>query len=77
MSETKVTPEELANQFMALGQQDFNRFWISVFFEWNQEDGDVEAQWFYNGQAVKPSVLTVIGALHSAVYSGTKAGLRK
>ncbi len=75
---TKTTPEALAEQFIALGPDEFNRFWMTVAFEWNIEDSELEMQWFFNGKSAKPTVLTVISAMHSAVASGNrKAGLGK
>lgn len=71
---SKPDPVELAHQFMNLNADDFRMFWTIVGFEWNQEDGDIEAQWFYCGQNMSPKDIVVISALHSAVASGVKAG---
>jgi hypothetical protein len=68
---------ELAHQFMRLNADEFRMFWTHIGFEWNQEDGDIEAQWFYCGQHMRPTDVTVISALHSAVASGQKAGKDK
>lgn len=69
----KIDPMKLADQFMSLNADDFRMFWAAVGMMWNDEDGDLEAQWFYCGQHMKPSDLTVIGAMHSAVASGVKS----
>lgn len=71
---SKPDPMKLAHQFMGLNADDFRMFWTIVGFEWNQEDGDIEAQWFYCGQHMRPQNIAVISALHSAVASGVKAG---
>lgn len=73
MTSTEI--HELADKFMHLNRADFQTFWLTVCTEWNIEDGDLDMQWFINGQGVKPSVLTVISAMHSAVASGYKAGV--
>jgi len=70
---TKLSANDLARQFCDMDRQDFTTFWLTVLSEWNMEDGDLEAQWFYSGKGVNPSVLTVISAMHSAVASGAKA----
>lgn len=64
---------DLANQFMGLNAKDFRMFWAMVGMEWNQEDGDLEAQWFYYGKNMTPLELTVIGAMHQALLSGQKS----
>lgn len=71
---SKIDPITLAHQFMSLNVEDFRMFWTIVGFEWDQEDGDIEAQWFYCGQNMRPRDIVVISALHSAVASGVKAG---
>lgn len=71
---SKKDPIKLAHDFMSLNADDFRMFWTIVGLEWNQEDGDIEAQWFYCGQRMSPLNLTVISAMHSAVASGVKAG---
>lgn len=71
---SKPDPMKLAHQFMNLNADDFRMFWTIVGFEWNQEDGDIEAQWFHCGKTMRPTELVVISALHSAVASGVKAG---
>lgn len=63
----------LAKHFMALSPDEFNKFWMTVCFEWNIEDSEMDAQWFYCGKKLKPSALTVISAMHSAVASGKKS----
>lgn len=70
-------PMELAHQFMNLNVEDFRMFWTTVGFEWNLEDGDIEAQWFYCGKHMNPREVTVISALHSAIASGVNAGKDK
>ena len=71
---SKTDPMELANQFLSLNVEDFSMFWTMVGFAWDQEDGDVEAQWYYCGQHMRPRDLAVISAMHSAVASGQKHG---
>lgn len=73
MMDKKTDPIELAHKFMGLNADDFRMFWTIVGLEWNQEDGDIEAQWFYCGQHMRPMDVTVISAMHSAVASGMKA----
>lgn len=70
---SKPDPMKLARQFMNLNAEDFRMFWAVVDLEWNQEDGDIEAQWFLAGQHMRPLEVTVISAMHSAVASGQKA----
>lgn len=70
-------PIKLADQFMRLNADDFRMFWNLVKFAWNDEDGDIEAQWFYCGQTMGPRDVTVISALHSAVASGVKSKVKK
>lgn len=74
---SKRNPAELAADFIAMDQSDFNTFWMTVAFEWNIEDSDLEMQWFLNGKTAKPTVLTVISAMHSAVASGRKSAEAK
>lgn len=76
MSE-QLTAAELAQKFMAMGPKEFSEFWMTVLFEWNIEDSDIEMQWFLNGQQAKPAVLTVISAMHSAVASGRRAAAQQ
>lgn len=71
---SKIDPMELANQFLALNADDFRLFWKIVEMAWNDEDGDIDAAWFYFGKKMRPMDVTVIGALHSAVASGQKDG---
>jgi len=71
---SKKDPIQIAGDFMGMNADDFRMFWAIVEMEWNQEDGDIEAQWFYCGQHMQPRNLTVISAMHSAVASGVKAG---
>lgn len=71
---SKIDPMKLADQFLALDADDFRMFWAMVAMAWNDEDGDIDAGWFYFGQKMRPTDLTVIGALHSAVASGVKHG---
>ena len=71
---SKIDPMELANQFLSLNADDFRMFWTMVGMAWDDEDGDIEAAWFYFGKKMRPTEVTVIGALHSAVASGQKAG---
>lgn len=73
----KPDPIKLAHDFMNLSFEDFRTFWSVVCLEWNQDDGDLEAQWFYSGKMMRPGEPTVIGAMHSAVLSGQKSGARK
>lgn len=73
MSQKAKDPEELAMTFLALNEDEFRAFWLTVLHEWNDEDTDIEAMWFYLGQRMPPRVVTAIGALHSAVYNGQKA----
>ncbi|TDR27793.1 hypothetical protein [Aquamicrobium defluvii] len=70
---SKIDPMKLAHDFMGLNVDDFRMFWTIVGFEWNQEDGDIEAQWFHCGKSMRPTELAVISAMHSAVASGQKA----
>lgn len=70
---SKSDPVKLAHDFMGLNVEDFRMFWTIVGFEWDQEDGDIEAQWFHCGKSMRPTELTVISAMHSAVASGQKA----
>jgi len=78
--ESKMTEKlgavELAEQFSNLNKADFQAFWMHVAYIWNHEESELEAQWFYNSQGAKHTVQTVIGALHSAVYSGVKSGAK-
>lgn len=71
---SKIDPMKLADQFLALDADGFRMFWTMVSMAWNDEDGDIEAGWFYFGQKMRPTDLTVIGALHSAVAYGVKHG---
>ena len=73
---SKTDPVNLAHQFMGLNVDDFRMFWTIVGFEWNQEDGDIEAQWFHCGKTMRPTELAVISAMHSAVASGQKSAAR-
>ena len=73
---TEMTAEEIAGKFMAMGPEEFNKFWLTVAFEWNIEESDLEMQWFLNGKTAKPTTLTVISAMHSAVASGRKSAER-
>ena len=66
----KLTPGELAEQFSNLNKSDFQKFWMHVLFLWNDEESDLDAQWFYYPQGARPAIGTVISAMHSAVYSG-------
>lgn len=68
---------KLADQFMSLNADDFRMFWKMVELAWNDEDGDIEAQWFYCGQTMGQRDVTVISAMHSAVASGIKAKVTK
>lgn len=74
---SKIDPMKLADQFLALDADDFRMFWTMVAMAWNDEDGDIDAGWFYFGQTMRPTEVTVIGAMHSAVASGQKAGKDK
>jgi hypothetical protein len=76
-SKSKPDPIELADHFMNLNVEDFRMFWAVIAMEWNQEDGDIEAQWFYCGKQMRPLEVTVISALYGAVMSGQKAGKDK
>ena len=73
---TKADPVNLAHQFMDLNVDDFRMFWTIVGFEWDQEDGDIEEQWFHCGKTMRPTELAVISAMHSAVASGQKSAAR-
>jgi hypothetical protein len=73
MSERSKDAVELARTFLALNAQEFRLFWSTVLHEWNDEDSDIEAMWFYFGQQVTAREVAVIGALHSAVHSGQKS----
>ena len=77
MPQDKPDPIKLAHQFMNLNVDDFRMFWAIVDLEWNQEDGDIEAQWFYMGQNMGYRNLAVISAMHSAIASGVKSGRDK
>ena len=46
----KLTPEELADQFSNLNKADFQKFWMHVLFLWNDEESDLDEQWFYYSQ---------------------------
>ena len=70
---TKRDGQRVAADFLALNLDEFRMFWAVLAVEWKQEDGDLEAQWFYNGQHMRPSESIVIGAMHSAIASGMKA----
>jgi len=70
----KLTPHELAEQFSNLNKADFQKFWMHVLFLWNDDESELNAQWFYYSQGAKPAIGTVISAMHSAVYSGIKSG---
>ena len=74
----KVTPSDMALQFLALDRDGFREFWSTIQLHWNEEDqgSDIEAEWFYFGQDMRGAD-TVISALASAVYSGRKQALRK
>ena len=74
---SKIGPMKLAHQFMGLNPDDFRMFWSIIELEWNQDDGDIEAQWFYCGQHMSPRNVVVISAMHSAIASGVKAGAKK
>lgn len=69
---SKVDPIQLAKQFIGLNIQDFRIFWAIVSREWEREDGDLEAQWFYCGQQMRPPAMAVISAMRGAVASGIK-----
>ena len=73
----KLAPEELADQFSNLNKADFQTFWMHVLFLWNDDESELDAQWFYYSQGAKPAIVTVISAMHSAVYSGMKSGASK
>lgn len=73
----KLSPTELASQFMGLNAEGFRMFWAVVNLEWSQEDSDLEAQWFYLGRTMRPVDASVITALASAVESGADAAARK
>lgn len=77
MATEKLHPIELAHQFIGLNADDFRMFWSIVSMDWDQEDGDLEAQWFYCGQKMRPTGVAVISAMHSAVASGIKVALEK
>lgn len=66
-------PIDLARAFLALNPQEFRRFWATVQLEWNDEDSDLEAVWFYMGQTMPQREALVIRALLSAVISGQRA----
>ena len=70
----KITPDELAEQFSNLNKSDFQKFWMHVLFLWNDDESELDAQWFYYSQGAKPAIGTVISAMHSAVYSGIRSG---
>ena len=65
-----------AADFLALNPDEFKMFWALIGAEWNDEEAgsDLEAKWFYMGQHMRPLELTVIGAMHSALMAGQKAG---
>jgi len=65
--------QKVAADFMALNPDEFKMFWACVAMEWNMEDGDLEAQWFYNGSHMKDRDLTVIRAMLGAIASGVKS----
>lgn len=73
---SKTDPINLAHQFMGLNVDDFRMFWTIVGFEWEQEDGDIEAQWFHCGKTMCQTELAVISAMQSAVASGRKSAAR-
>lgn len=73
MSTASKDAAELARAFLALNADEFRQFWSTVLHEWNDEDTDIEAMWFYFGQRMSPREISAISALHSAVYSGQKA----
>ena len=73
----KLAPDELADQFSKLNKADFQTFWMHVLFLWNDDESELDAQWFYYSQGAKPAIGTVISAMHSAVYFGIKSGASK
>jgi len=70
----KLTPAELAEQFSNLNKADFQTFWMHVLFLWNDDESELDVQWFYYSQGANPAIGTVISAMYSAVYSGIKSG---
>lgn len=74
MDEKDKQAIKLADDFMALNASGFQLFWATVAMEWNQEDGDLDAGWFYYSKGMSRLSITAIGALHSAVVSGKRAG---
>ena len=66
-------PIDLARAFMALNAQEFRQCWATVQLEWNDEESDLEAVWFYMGQTMPQREASVIQALMSAVISGQRA----
>ena len=73
----KLDPMELAGQFLNLDHEDFRMFWAFVSLEWDQDDGDIEAQWFHCGKHMRPTGAAVISAMHGAVRSGINEAMKK
>lgn len=73
MSEQQKDGQRVAADFLALNPDEFRMFWACVQMEWNQEDWDIEAQWFYNGGHMRERDFTVIHAMLGALESGQKS----
>lgn len=73
MASTKRDPVDIARDFMAMSPADARTFWATIQREWNDEESDIEAVWFYTGQMMGARELAVISAIHSALASGNKS----
>ena len=58
----KLTPDELAEQFSNLNKSDFQTFWMHVLFLWNDDESELDTQWFYYSQGAKPANAEAIAA---------------
>ena len=73
MTDVKKDGMRVAGEFMALNPDEFRTFWLMVGAEWNDEDCDMEAQWFYNGSHMRERDFTVIQAMLGALMAGQKS----
>ena len=68
----KLDGMRVAADFLALDPDNFRMFWGVIHAEWNDEDSDLEAFWFYTGSHMKPRETSVISAMLSALSSGQR-----
>lgn len=72
MPTPKKSGQHLAADFMALDPVEFRLFWAAITAEWNDDDSDLEAQWFYLGRHMRERDGAVIRALLAALAAGMK-----